>query len=487
MLTANLKTAIALVLVASVVAIGASGPVVPCNNDNDDKSPPPMVRSDGTNNEAGRSTDSDRDGDGLSDFQEVHKYFTDPDNRDSDGDDKPDGDLHERREYTYTIRTVIRVLLPIHEAEIANDDYQDARVIARTDRYAELEVIHYPLNTVASGIVANPDWRADASPMGEYLKPGLTTNWDAAMRERLLKDLAADDIHIEKLTDRQVVQRVSAWLLKRVKSGSYFNIFHVHFVDGKPEPFPGQENSVGDRGDPKWTLEEQWEHELFGRQMYQHRSCGTCTSTAILLTTVMKAVGIPTRMILCTPLVDASGGDNVELVRKGLTHHAMSESILSALKPLKNANASHTFCEVFVGKRWRRLNFSVLGQNTLDRNLFGLLTHVNTFNDFADARLAATWGGASPMRFSVTPMHIRPWKCLICSAPIAGSKTRRSAPPSRSPTWSSARCIGSNRRTSPTASIGRNSNKTVQAICFCMPRSRPSATRRNTINRFTAM
>jgi hypothetical protein len=291
---------------------------------------------------------------------------------------------------------VLRFLLPINEREIDNDYYQDARVLARNDRVAELEVIHYPLNTVREGIVANPNWREDSRAMGEYVKPGLTTNWDAEMRDQLLKDLAADGIQVDKLTDREAVQRVSAWLLKRVKSGRYFNIFHVHFPDGKVAVYPGQEDSVGDRGDPKWALEQQWDHELFGRQMYLNRACGTCTSTAILMTTVLKAVGIPTRMILCTPMVDGSGGDNVDLVRKGLAHHAVRESIVPALNRLKNSNASHTFCEVYVGKRWRRLNFNVLGQNTLDPNLFGLLTHVNTFKDLADANLAATWGARKP-------------------------------------------------------------------------------------------
>jgi len=342
------------------------------------------------------SADPDRDGDGLSDFQEIHKYFTHPGKRDSDGDGKPDGDWDERREYAYSVRTVLRVLLPVNEKEITNHDYQDARILARTNRYVDLEVIHYPLNTVRTAIVANPKWRETDGSVREYLKPGLTTNWNDEMREALLSDLAADGIHIDKLTDRQVVERVSAWLLKRVKSGTYFNIFHVHFPDGKPTPYPGQENSVGDRGDPRWTLEQQWDHELFGRQMYENRACGTCTSTAILMTTVLRAVGIPTRMILCTPIVDASGGDNLDLVVKGMTHHAMRETLVAALKPLKNSNASHTFCEVFVGNRWRRLNSSVLGQNILDSNLFGLLTHVNTFHDFADARLAATWGARKP-------------------------------------------------------------------------------------------
>jgi len=42
----------------------------------------------------------DSDGDGLSDFDEVHKHRTDPREADSDGDEVPDGDWLERREHT---------------------------------------------------------------------------------------------------------------------------------------------------------------------------------------------------------------------------------------------------------------------------------------------------------------------------------------------------------------------------------------------------
>ena len=55
----------------------------------------------------------DRDKDGLSDFAEIHKYRTDPKKADTDGDGVPDGDWLERREYQYTIRTVLQVMRPV--------------------------------------------------------------------------------------------------------------------------------------------------------------------------------------------------------------------------------------------------------------------------------------------------------------------------------------------------------------------------------------
>ena len=95
------------------------------------------------------ATEIDTDKDGLIDFEEVHKYFTDPQLADSDGDGIDDADWHERREYTYTIRSVVKVMHPC-DADAANDAYQDARVLSENENYVELEVIHYPLNSYES-------------------------------------------------------------------------------------------------------------------------------------------------------------------------------------------------------------------------------------------------------------------------------------------------------------------------------------------------
>src|SRR5262245_66324606 len=102
--------------------------------------------------------DIDSDHDGLPDFQEIHKYFTNPQSADSDGDGVPDGDWHERREYAYTIRSVVKVLRPCDES-VVNDDYQDARVLSATDTYVEREVVHYRLNTNAAAIQGPRAWR----------------------------------------------------------------------------------------------------------------------------------------------------------------------------------------------------------------------------------------------------------------------------------------------------------------------------------------
>ncbi len=120
--------------------------------------------------QAGGGADADSDGDGLSDFQEIHKYRTDPGKFSTARDGVSDGDWQRRREFTYTIRSIVKVMPPVNP-DCLNDDYQDARVLSQNDHFVELEVVHYPLNTNAEAIGGNPNWRRDASAMMAYLRP----------------------------------------------------------------------------------------------------------------------------------------------------------------------------------------------------------------------------------------------------------------------------------------------------------------------------
>jgi predicted metalloprotease with PDZ domain len=335
----------------------------------------------------------DSDGDGLSDFQEVHKYLTNPAKKDSDGDGVPDGNSNERREYTYSVRTVLRFMPPFDKTALS-DDYQDARVLDKRDDYIELEVIHYPLATSHESTEENPNWRRDYAGMTEYLEPGITTNWDAKMKQDLLAELKTAGIRTEELTDKEVVEQVSSWLMKRSQSlDDIFTTYYVHFPNGRPSIYPGLEEAFNrDKGKHGWTIQQQFEHELLGRGMFFNKTHGTCTSFAIYLTTALRAVGIPTRIILVVPTADPSDREQLILVNKHISHNKVRETMLAGLRNASQGFVAHTFNEVYIGNRWRRLNYNKPGQPVLDQNLFGLHTHLYTFNDLSEADLARTWG-----------------------------------------------------------------------------------------------
>ena len=344
------------------------------------------------------ATEADRDGDGLSDFHEIHKYFTDPESADSDGDGIPDGDWAERREYSYTIRTIVHVLPPVTD-DVLNDDYQDARVLLKRPDYVELEVIHYPFNTLNKTLSGNPNWREDAKSLASYVAPGPTANWDAAMQRELIARLKRDGIDPDALDDKTLVEQASAWLVQHARSEDGFTTYCSTFEDGEARIQPGLE-AVVERESAKQgrSTQEQWQRELFAAGMFANGVRGSCTSSAIYLNGCLRALGIPTRIVLCIPAVDASDEHELELLRRGIQHPGVRRVMLNGIEPLGRSWASHTFNEVFVDGRWRRLNYQILGQNTLDANWMGLLTHVATFSDWADGEMAQTWGERQELR-----------------------------------------------------------------------------------------
>ena len=276
------------------------------------------------------------------DFQEVHKYRTDPAEADSDGDGIPDGDWLERREFTYTLRSVIQVM-PAYDKATLDDDYQDCRVLFECADYVELEVVHYPLNTCGAAIEGTRDWRRPPRGMQRYLSPGVTTDWDPAMRRELLRRLADAGIRVDRLDDAQVVEQVARWALAHAASLGRTCVWTVDFVDGVPVvPASLADKFEANKGGDGWTREQQFARELFGKGMFEHRSRGTCTTSATYLATVLRAVGIPTRCIVTIPVVDASDPRNVAMIENRITHHAVRRDILRGLRTLGSSFAAHT-------------------------------------------------------------------------------------------------------------------------------------------------
>ena len=340
----------------------------------------------------GQTNEKDTDKDGLSDFHEINKYLTNPAVADSDGDGIPDGDWKERREYQYTIRSVVQVMKPV-TPEFLNDDYQDVRVLDETETYFELEVFHYPFNKVASTIKADENWRQTVGgnvELQKWLQAGPTSNWTPKLQKQILTEMKKDGIDVEAMNDMTTVQTASKWLLKRAKYQDGFSTFITAFdKDGKPY-IPEELSNAADRKS-QWTVEEQWEREILADGMFKHKLRGACSSSSIYLSGCLRALDIPTRTVLCIPLIDANDDSELKMLNR-IQEPGVRYRLSSSLKKLKGSWASHSFNEVYVGERWRRLNYDNLGQGIYDRNLFGLITHVATFHDWANAKMPETIG-----------------------------------------------------------------------------------------------
>jgi len=370
-----------------------------------------------------RVLDRDSDGDGLSDFAELHKHLTDPAKPDSDGDGKPDGDWDERREYAYTVRSKVRLLPPCSE-EALTDDQQDGRVLATTKEFVEIEVIHYPLNTAGAAIEGDAGWRkavAARADLKPFLQPGPCVDFDAAMGKTLAAELAKGGVAVAKVDDKTLAEKCARWLLDSTQYHDGFTTFCIDAGGKKPRVHPGLEKRVeAELARTGKTLEEECARELFAKSMFEQRVHGSCTSSAILWCGCLRALGLPARIVLAVPLIDASDPEEVRWLSK-LSHSRVRKTVTTALAPLGNSWSSHTMVEVFVGGRWRLLNYGKLGQPSLDAGYFGLMTHVATLRDWADGKAPETIGlrQCGEARAADDPFgHANPYSCVELSDQI---------------------------------------------------------------------
>lgn len=232
----------------------------------------------------------------------------------------------ERRESTYTITSVMQFARPFRPADMT-DDYQDARVVAQDANSVTMEIVYYPLNTNSKGIGENPNWRREHAGMTEYLGPTPTENWNPQMRADLIAALRADGIDPDHLTDRQLVTPVSRWLMQRSRTTKAFAIWYVHYPQGVPQVFPAL-RAAFDREKPSADVTDQtmFDQEVLGRQMFNNRVHGTCTSS-VLIATVFRALGIPMRIVFCVPPADGNDPRQTAMLLNALHHHRVRATI----------------------------------------------------------------------------------------------------------------------------------------------------------------
>jgi transglutaminase-like putative cysteine protease len=311
---------------------------------------------------------------------------------------------------TYTITSTLELAKPFN-VEDMNDPFQDARVISQTADSCIVEITYYPLFRPEIG--ENPNWRKDYAGMTEYLRPTPTENWDEKMRADLLVELRAAGIDPDQLTDKQLVEQVSRWAIRRTRTTDAFSIWTLHYPEGKPTVFPPL-RSAFERIQGKTGLTEQQmiDQEALGRSMYYGKVRGSCTSSSVYLTTIFRALGIPTRIVFCDPPFDPNDPKQAEMFYGAIRHHQVRETVRAALDGM-TGSCNHLFNEVYVGGTWVRLNYSTLGQPILDSHYFGLLTHIFTTSDLSGVPLAETWGmryfryaEAQPLLSSVNPYRL---------------------------------------------------------------------------------
>ena len=81
--------------------------------------------------------------------------------------------------------------------------------------------------------------------------------------------------------------------------------------------------------------------KLFGRAMFANRTHGSCTSSAVYLTTCLRALGIPTRMVLAIPMVDGNDQAQLALCAMAFIIIAVRRAALQGLSSAQGIRQPH--------------------------------------------------------------------------------------------------------------------------------------------------
>lgn len=312
----------------------------------------------------------DTDGDGLGDYDEYCKYRTDPTKADSDGDGKPDGKGEERREFTYTLKATCEVRPP-DDAKLMSDLYQDARLLGpgRLKDSQIVELTIYPFAT--PHVYEQPFVAGQKVPkdLEQYIQPTLAMNYSPEMQRGVREIIKAAQ------TDVEAVNLILKWIARNTRLANRepeFRYFHV------------KDNQVvwhfpyGDENKNRELLET----NFYGDSMFKGRVHGTCSSLASLRGTMLRAAGLPTRLIQTLPLINRYEGDPEPLAEK-IRKREMANGYSWGDE---GGGANHLYNEVYLSQHWIRVDDVVNRTPFVDDKLFITAWHAADYNNLFPPR-----------------------------------------------------------------------------------------------------
>ncbi len=349
------------------------------NDSDNDGLPDYFEKQIGTN-----PSNHDTDGDELSDFDEVFKYRTNPLIKDTDGDGILDNDWNERREYTYTIKTV-REIYPPYDVSSMSDFFQDTKVINQKKDTLLFESILYP-NAVNFIIPLSKNPKTNSNDISKYTLPSFFCNYTQEMSNELLALIetwkVANNYELLQSFARYIIIITSGY-----PSNEPLN-FYINVVNGKVDVvYPDRFNAF--KTEHFTTDESILSHLTFGESMYKNRMRGACSSSSIFYNTLLRAIDFPSRIITSNPIVDYRDTLQVKLIYN-LKNEKYKNIALSQSDRLRWGYANHFFYEVNINGRWIRCDYDNVNINCVHNE--GLFTVQDKFIDYSEKDFAHTWG-----------------------------------------------------------------------------------------------
>lgn len=317
----------------------------------------------------------DFDKDGVLDYLEIYRNFTNPKSSDTDSDGIKDSDLKESMEYTYTICVDLRLIKPYDIEYMNKQFFQRVEVVEENDDYIDIKLYIYPYTKYDETITSNKNWKQDNLEVQDYIE-FMKENYDDKVRQVILKDLEEQNIYIDELTDREIVSKVCSyirsfnqltelptdyhmwdWFVE--KDGDNYKISDIAFKNGfiTEEKINKTLREFNNKYNRKYTKQDLI--NLIGDPLKQfnEKIIGSCSSQAKVASLILNYIGIPCKSTVIQTTHDVTNINNndelykynYEKVNK-LTQGLAKQSILNGIK-LYNAS-SHSVNQIYIGNQW---------------------------------------------------------------------------------------------------------------------------------------
>lgn len=323
-------------------------------------------------NELARVKDKyDFDKDGLLDYYEVFRNFTDCENPDTDKDGILDGDWSERQENCYSIEVQCSIVKPYH-LEFMNDDYQDFELIKENSKTGIFNLILYPeydqpmINTV--------NLPTDSINVDEkYLLSGYTISYDDEMENDIKSYLSKSTDYLNNINKNgnliqdlnvmkycQIIMNQKSKKIDIDDKGLYRLL--PYDKNGNPDMkkinkdkklksiFKDDEN-FNDHF-PNLTLEEKYDLFYNTKNAYKNNVVSNCTSISSMEAAIGRVLNVPSRIAVTVPLFSQSEKFDP---KKVISNERLLKAFYDSEGKLTGDNSDHLFPEYYIGNQW--INF----------------------------------------------------------------------------------------------------------------------------------
>lgn len=188
-------------------------------------------------------------------------------------------------------------------------------------------------------------------------------------------------------TKRDVINRLQIEMGQMQIVDQIVNPMHLHYENGRPT-YVGTIGIDRSPAEISKSLNKLLEQTYFADSMFKKRQFASCVSRGILRAGLLRAAGLPTRLVSAIPLLYGCESEKESLIQR-LQNEKLREGVYVVAK----ANpfiVDHSYNEVYLNNHWIRVDYAVNeGIFFADRYPF---VKILTFADWSEVDFSKTWG-----------------------------------------------------------------------------------------------